>query len=473
MKLTHSYQTLPALFYAPALPDQAPAPEMVVFNHDLAQTLGIDDSAPIADWCSGRALPPDAKPIAQAYAGHQFGQLNRLGDGRAVLLGEIQTPNGLVDMQLKGSGRTPFSRHGDGKANLAPMLREYLLSEALFALGIPTTRSLAVVKTGEAVRRKQHRQGAVLTRIASSHLRVGTFVFASIEAQRTGNLSLLQQLLDYTLARHYPDWQTADNPALALLERVIARQAQLMAQWQGVGFIHGVMNTDNVTISGETIDYGPCAFMDTYAEHTVFSSIDVQGRYAFGNQPPMMAWNMARFAESLLPLIDSDDEKAVALATQQVAQFEPEYRRYWQEQLCAKLGVPVTFASVAEELLPLLYERQLDYTNTFVALTQLAAGEPADLPTDAVFSGWLNAWQSQLHHDSVSQMQTHNPVVIPRNHQVEAALQGAENGDLTAFYALHQVLQQPYDWQQLEALTDYRRPASAEWTRQYQTFCGT
>lgn len=478
MKLLHTYQTLPAEFYLSVEPEPAAAPQLLLFNQALAQALGLGSLPPdemLTAWFSGQSLPPTASPIAQAYAGHQFGHLNMLGDGRAVLLGEIETPNRqYVDIQLKGSGKTPFSRGGDGKAALAPMLREYLMSEAMFALGIATTRSLAVTATGETVRRQGAQIGAVLTRTASSHIRVGTFVYAAMMAQQQGDNTPLESLLHYTIARHYPAGQDNENPALALLQQVISAQVQLVVNWQRVGFIHGVLNTDNVAISGETIDYGPCAFMDNYDPQTVFSSIDNGGRYAFAEQASITQWNLARFAESLLPLIHSDEQTAILLVSDAINAFTETHRSAWQAMMHAKLGVrETTDAKLADDLLILMHAREMDYTNTFIQLTTLAMGSPYQLPTDTAFLAWQTRWQTALSQHSTEMMQRHNPVVIPRNHCVEAALAAATEGNLNPMKELLAVLNTPYNWERVDDLKAYQQPATAAWAERYQTFCGT
>lgn len=512
MKFIHTYQSLPSVLFCRATPASAPDPKLVIFNQPLASSLHCSnlanaDSLQLANWLSGNELFANAQPIAQAYAGHQFSYLNILGDGRALLLGELQTENGLIDLQLKGSGRTPYSRQGDGKATLAPMLREYLLSEAMYALTIPTTRSLAVVTTGKAVYRNGIEQCAVLTRTAQSHLRVGTFVYANMLAKETGDISVLKQLLDYACERHYPkindnfaDDAIADK-ALALLDRVMDRQAKLVAHWQRVGFIHGVMNTDNITITGETIDYGPCAFMDSYNERTVYSSIDQQGRYAFGNQMPIMWWNMARFAESLLPLIDSQyphsnkdkdstSNEAVERATAVIDTFGAKYQSAWQSMLCAKLGLVNTAENFAfgEDLLSIMQANNLDYTNTFIDLTLMVASNHFDITdyqalskNNEALTSWLTEWQQKLTEQnqnisvSLQQMQANNPTVIPRNHLVDKALTEAEAGDMDYFHQLLSVLQTPYDWDNNSHnhKKAFQQPAADDWNAHFKTYCGT
>lgn len=375
------------------------SPKLIIFNRLLASSLGLDveslDSDEGAQIFAGNSIPEGAEPLAQAYAGHQFGNFNMLGDGRALLLGEQITPQGeRVDIQLKGSGRTPYSRGGDGRAAVGPMLREYIISEAMYALGIPTTRSLAVVSTGENIIRETERPGAILTRVASSHIRVATFQYAA----RWGSIDDLRALAEYTLHRHFPDVAQAENRYLLLLQEVIKRQAALVAQWQRVGFIHGVMNTDNMAISGETIDYGPCAFMDAYNPSTVFSSIDRQGRYAYGNQPYIAGWNLARFAETLLPLLHEDEEQAVQLAQDAIAQFSELYHHHWLQGMRAKLGLldeESEDEALIKELLELMEKHSADYTNTFLALT-FDRLEGTALFGTPEFAEWHERWQARL-----------------------------------------------------------------------------
>src|SRR4051794_37853057 len=382
--LEHTYASLPSLFHAAARPTPVREPRLIVFNRPLAIALGLDadalDGPDGAVILGGNALPEGATPIAQAYAGHQFGYFTALGDGRAILLGEQITPAGdRVDIQLKGPGRTPFSTRGDGRAALGPMLREYLVSEAMHALGIPTTRSLAVVATGEPVYRDRRLDGAVLTRVAASHIRVGTMQWAAAHQDRDA----LRALSDYTRARHYPELAASPEPHIALFDAILERQARLIARWQLVGFVHGVMNTDNMALSGETIDYGPCAFMDAYDPATVFSSIDHGGRYAYGNQPSIAQWNLARLAEAMLPLFDPDAERAVERATAALDRFPALFEQHWLDGLRAKLGLftpePDDLALV-NDLLAWMQRTAADFTNTFRALT---GGAPSGSPTAA------------------------------------------------------------------------------------------
>lgn len=473
--LEHSYAELPSAFHVRVEPAPMTEPKMVIFNRSVAQSLGIDPDGPdMAAWLAGNKLPPGAQPMAQAYAGHQFGNFTMLGDGRAILLGEQVTPSGeRFDIQLKGQGPTPFSRRGDGRAALGPMLREYIISEAMHALGIPTTRSLAVVTTGEPVYREKVLPGAVLTRVAASHIRVGTFEYAAARGEK----SLFQALADYTMRRHYPETLEADRPYLAFFEAVMERQASLIAQWQCVGFIHGVMNTDNMALSGETIDYGPCAFMDVYDPATVFSSIDHQGRYAYGRQPFIAQWNLARLAESLLTLLHEEEASAVKIATEAIVSFEERFKRHWLRGMRAKLGLFTEEAgdeSLIQSLLNWMHEARADFTETFRALS------PAQLSSVLIsqqpgYVDWHGRWQERLGRQPQSQqevsevMHRHNPAYIPRNHKVEEALAAAtERGDLSAMEGLLAVLTHPY--QPMHDPIGYGAPAKVE---PYRTFCGT
>ena len=465
--------------YVPWSADAAPAPELLVLNECLAQELGADAAAlrtpEGVGLLLGTALPDGHRTVAQGYAGHQFGGWSpRLGDGRALLLGEVLDADGRRrDVHLKGSGRTPFARGGDGKAAVGPMLREHLISEAMHALGIPTTRALAVVATGEPVRRETTLPGAVLARVASSHLRVGTFQYV-VATLRDGDL--LQRLTDHAIARHHPQAAAADRPALALFEAVLDRQAALIARWMLVGFVHGVMNTDNVAISGETIDYGPCAFMDAYDPGTVFSSIDHGGRYAYGSQPAVAQWNLARFAETLLPLIDRDDQQAAADAAMEIlATFPGRFERHWRAGMYAKLGLPTgpgADDTLVEDLLDLLRAGEIDWTSAFRALAQAARGDTARalaLTSDPVpLQAWLDRWIA-LGPDADA-MDRSNPAYIPRNHLVEDALTYATVGDLEPYRRLLDVLTRPFD--ERAGLDAYAQPASED-AGAYVTFCGT
>ena len=482
-------------FYVPWKPAPSPEPRLVYWDEALALVLGLPhdglaDDARAAIF-SGNALPEGAQPLAQAYAGHQFGGFSpQLGDGRALLVGEVIDIHGVRrDIALKGSGRTPFARGGDGKAALGPMLRAVLVSECMHALRIPTTRALAVVTTGAPVYREGALPGAVLTRVAASHLRVGTFQYfaAREETDRVRKLAL------YAIARHYPALAVAPRPFHALLDAVIDRQAALIAQWMSVGFIHGVMNTDNMTISGETIDYGPCAFMEAYDPATVFSSIDERGRYAYGNQPAIAQWNLARFAETLLPLFGDDRERAIEEATAAVVNFQDRYDVHWQAALRAKLGLregtPEDDAAddtLAADWLTLLQRERADFTLAWRRLGDAAAGQEAPLrallPDPQGLDAWLARWRERCARDDArhgiagagraAAMSAANPYVIARNHRVEEALAAASSDhDLGPFHALLAAVRRPDDEDAAQAT--YAAPAPAAVTAAYRTFCGT
>lgn len=442
-------------------------PRLLALNESLAAELGLDSewlrSPDGLRFLVGNRVPDGADPVAQAYAGHQFGgYVPRLGDGRALLLGEVVDADGRRrDLHLKGSGPTPFARGGDGLAAVGPMLREYLVSEAMHALGIPTTRSLAVVATGRPVQRETLLPGAVLCRVASSHLRVGSFQYAAI----SGNVDLLRRLADHAIARHHPRAAEAEQPYLALLEEVIAVQAALVAQWMLVGFVHGVMNTDNMTISGETIDYGPCAFMEAYDPATVFSSIDFWGRYAYGNQPAIAEWNLGAFAEALLPLLGEDREQAVAVAVETLRGFRPRYDAAWSAGMQAKLGLSNDADALISELLELLERNRVDYTSFFRGLSRAARGEANDRPA---LDDWLARWRA-LGPDADA-MDRANPLYIPRNHLVEEALSAATDGDLAPLEQFLDVLAAPY--RERPGFERYTEPAPEDFGA-YQTFCGT
>ena len=482
-RFDNSYARLPDALFTRIPPVPVSEPRLVILNEALAREMGLDFSevAPevLAGLFSGNTVPDGSEPIAQAYAGHQFGYFAVLGDGRAVALGEHVTPlDERFDIQFKGSGRTPYSRGGDGRAALGPMLREYLVSEAMHALGIPTTRSLAVVTTGEDVYREVALPGAILTRVARSHLRVGTVQYAA--AQRDPDL--VRTLVDYAIERHYPDLAEAENRPLALLTAVVDRQVDLITQWMRVGFIHGVMNTDNMALSGETIDYGPCAFMNAYDPGTVFSSIDHAGRYAFANQPGIAQWNLARFAEALLSVLDPDTDAAVALAEDALRGFGPLYRSRSLAMMRAKLGLDGEDASadkadeaLASDLLAWMHRSGVDYTNTFrdLMVDGLPQGEAYQ---SAEFGAWHARWHARLTRNgrtidaALAVMRTSNPTVIPRNHRVEAALDAAvDEDDLTPMRELLAVLADPYADRPAE--DPYRQPPAAGTA--YQTFCGT
>ena len=478
----NSYARLPDTLFSRAAPVPVARPGLAVLNETLATELGLDHSAlrkSGADIFAGNLVPEGAEPIAQAYAGHQFGHFTNLGDGRAVLLGEQITPQGArFDIQLKGSGQTPYSRRGDGRAALGPMLREYIISEAMHALGIPTTRSLAVVTTGEQVVREELLPGAVLTRVAASHIRVGTFEYTGA----TGDLAALEALTKHTLARHYPESVGADNPALALFDGVLERQAKLVAQWVCVGFVHGVMNTDNMALSGETIDYGPCAFLDTYDPAMVFSSIDRGGRYAYGNQPNIAHWNLARLAEALLPLMDADKDKAVVAAEEVLGKFPDRFRVHYTDGLRAKLGLLTEEEGdleLAKGFLDWMKDAEMDFTSSFTALTKHIETGHAEGPLSfggSPLRSWLEKWNTRLERQQKSKaeivglMRRANPVVIPRNHRVEEALAGASRGDFAVMDRLLAALKEPF------AETPQNEPyrgAPLSGGAPYRTFCGT
>ncbi len=482
----HSYLGLPSRFHARVNPTPVANPQLVVFNTPLAEDLGLAPNLlepEAAALFSGNQLPEDAQPLAMAYAGHQFGVfVPRLGDGRAILLGELRGRDGILrDVQLKGAGLTPFSRNGDGRAVVGPMLREYLISEAMHALGIPTTRSLAVVATGEVVYREEPLPGAVLTRVAASHLRVGTFQYFAARGDQEG----LRELLEYVISRHYPAARAADSPALAVLREVAERQSALVAQWMSVGFIHGVMNTDNMALSGETIDYGPCAFMDQYDPRTVFSSIDRNGRYAFANQGAIAQWNLARLAEALLPLIDSDTQKAVGLANEVIGPFISGFDAHVLAGMRRKIGLAGsrdTDAELIRTLLTAMQQSRADFTLTFRRLARVAQDsgeEPALLElfsADSAVGKWLQHWRERLATDPqtpaerAASMRAASPAFIPRNHRVEAALNAAESGDYAPFRKLLAVLSRPFDDQpEVAELANPPQPSE----RVLQTFCGT
>jgi uncharacterized protein YdiU (UPF0061 family) len=472
--------------YVPWQGAHAPAPRLLALNEQVASELGADADALRTEAgvkvLVGSVVPEGATPVAQAYAGHQFGSYSpRLGDGRALLLGEIVDVHGRRhDLHLKGSGRTPYARSGDGKAVVGPMLREYLIGEAMHALGIPTSRALAVIATGEDVRRETVLPGAVLARVAASHIRVGTFEYAA----RSGDPQLVRRLADYAIGRHHPHAAATENPYLAFYQSVIETQASLIARWMLVGFIHGVMNTDNMAISGETIDYGPCAFMDAFDPGTVFSSIDYAGRYAYGNQPPIAQWNLARLAEALLPLIDDDHETAITAATGALQTFAEQFHHHWSAGMHAKLGLTepdeVT-ETLITDLLALLHAQAVDYTSSFRALSAWLRGDAGRARSlfaePSAFDAWADRWREQLAHEGrdvqevAGEMDRANPVYIPRNHHVEAALAAATTGDLEPFERLLGVLAQPFD--ERSGLEPYAEPAPPGWGSTYNTFCGT
>ena len=461
------------------IPIPVKAPEVFIFNHSLSREMGLDfsniSSEDLALIFSGNLLPKGSDAIAQAYAGHQFGHFTMLGDGRAIVVGEhISKNNKRFDIQFKGSGKTPYSRNADGRAALGPMLREYIISEAMHNLGISTTRSLAVVKTGEAVMRETPLQGAILTRVASSHIRVGTFQFTLISKDKND----LKTFFDYTVERHYPHIKDSKTPAIDLLKIVMKKQIQLITDWMRVGFIHGVMNTDNMTISGETIDYGPCAFMDTYDPETVFSSIDYHGRYAYFNQPSIARWNLERFAESLIPLIDDNKDKAIEMATEVINTFAEKYKKSWFEMMHKKLGLLGDNSkdeNLIIDLLSWMHQNKADYTNTFCFLMNENIQENKIYKNQG-FISWKKQWLERLKlqnnspEKSLKLMRSANPLVIPRNHKVEEVLKEANNGDLNPFINFLKVLEKPYEKQ--TKTNNYQFPAPSS-EKKYQTFCGT
>ena len=485
-RFENTYARLPARFYTRTEPTPVAAPRLIRFNAALAAELGLEvdpgDEEGIAQALSGNRKLPGSEPLAMAYAGHQFGQfVPQLGDGRAILLGEVRGRDGsLRDIHLKGAGRTPFSRGGDGRAALGPVLREYLVSEAMTALGIPSTRALAAVATGETVLREEPLPGAVLTRIAASHVRVGTFqYFAARE-----DFDAVRTLADYVIARHYPEIKSAANPYLELLAAVMRRQASLVARWMQVGFIHGVMNTDNFSVSGETIDYGPCAFLDVYDANQVFSSIDSRGRYAYSNQPSIAQWNLVRFAETLLPRIDAKEERAVELATESINAFAARIDLEWLEGMRAKLGLPgqdPRDRDMAQSLLGIMQRTEADFTLTFRDLCSLAESSATRtmgaLGEDEEFQAWLGGWRARCASDPRSgaeraaAMRAVNPRYIPRNHRIEELIEAAAmSGNFAPFNTLLAVLAKPFDEQ--PEFAAYAAPPRPE-QRVAHTFCGT
>jgi uncharacterized protein YdiU (UPF0061 family) len=476
-KFNNTYAKLPDVMATKLNPVPVKSPKLTIFNDELAKEIGLDatniSTNDLAILFSGNKLPEGSEPLAQAYSGHQFGHFTMLGDGRAIVLGEHLTPKGkLLDIQFKGSGRTPYSRSGDGRAALKPMLREYLISEAMHHLNIPTTRSLCVVETGEIVQRELPLKGAILTRVASSHLRVGTFQYLRVK----NDISSLSKLVDYTIERHYPELKDKENKALELFKAVLKKQTKLIADWMRVSFIHGVMNTDNMTISGETIDYGPCAFMDYYDPRTVFSSIDEQGRYAYGNQPYIAEWNLARFAEALIPLFHKEEKKAVDLAIEAVDQFKSIFKGEFTEMMKKKLGLISSNnddEKLIKDLFEIMFKSKADHTNTFMYLTN--GSVPQDnLLKDSKFLEWVKNWNLRIKtgqdiNKAKDIMKQNNPVIIPRNHLVEDVLEKANEGDLKPFNDFLGLLNKPY-----EDLSDDKQKQPAPLNSEpYQTFCGT
>ena len=473
----NTYSKLSNTFKEDIKPTPVHDPELVILNNELAKDLNLNFSKinkkDLSQLFCGNSLPEGTNTIAQAYAGHQFGHFTMLGDGRAILLGEhLVGQKDRFDIQFKGSGRTSFSRGGDGRAVLGPMLREYIISEAINALKIPTTRSLAVVKTGEKVVRENLMSGAILTRVASSHIRVGTFQYIAAKQ----NIGELKILVDYTINRHFPEIKSSNNKALDLLNLVMERQCLLVVNWMRVGFIHGVMNTDNTAISGETIDYGPCAFMDHYNPKTVFSSIDKLGRYSFSNQPPIIKWNLSRFAECLIPLIDKDEDTAIKIANESIDNFQKIYEIKWLNMMRDKLGLfgeDKDDKKLINNLLSWMEINKADYTNTFCHLMNIKVIND-EIYKDKNFINWSNDWKKRsLMHNiykekNLNIMKNTNPLIIPRNHKVEEALTSANEGNLEIMKKLLSVLSNPYDGQ--KDTENYRSPSN---NKAYQTFCGT
>jgi len=474
----NTYSKLSKTFREEIKPTPVHDPNLVILNKKLAEDLSLDFSKinnnDLAKIFSGNTLPNDANTIAQAYAGHQFGHFTMLGDGRAILLGEhIVNNNNRFDIQFKGSGRTSFSRSGDGRAALGPMLREYIISEAIHALNIPTTRSLAVVSTGEKIVRENLLPGSILTRVASSHIRVGTFQYIAAKQ----NLDELNILVDYTINRHYPEIKSSKNKALDLLNLVMQKQCQLVVNWMRVGFIHGVMNTDNMAISGETIDYGPCAFMDVYDPKTVFSSIDKFGRYAFSNQPPITKWNLARFAECLIPLIYKNETEAIKIATETIDNFQNIYEEKWLNMMRDKLGIfgeDQHDKKLIYDLLNWMEENKADYTNTFCYLMDVKINN-SQTYINKNFINWKNKWEKRISinnnskYNSLKVMKKTNPLVIPRNHKVEEALSAANVNNFEIMNKLLLVLEKPYEYHKY--ISDFQ--SSSLDNKKYVTFCGT
>ena len=474
----NTYLSLPPSFYSLVKPSTLNQAEMVLLNSNLAQALDIslDNKKALEDVLFGNDDTVNNYSFAQAYAGHQFGGFTMLGDGRAIVLGEhVDNKLNRYDIQLKGGGRTPYSRGGDGKATLKAMLREYLMSESMHYLGIPTSRSLAVVSTGETVFRETAHQGAFVVRIMKSHLRIGTFEFASYLVGEEN----LKALLDYTIHRLYPHLIKSDNNALAFLDTVIAKQLNLVAQWMRVGFIHGVMNTDNIAITGETFDYGPCAFMNVYNPNTVFSSIDTGGRYAFGNQPNIIKWNLIKLAQALLPLVDEDQKTAVTLVQKAFENFDSTWFDVYYDTMLNKLGIEnktIQDRFLVDELLQIMNQLQLDYTNTFLSLSYEIDGV-TNFSNDKVFINWKEKWLQRVANNSngletaKAIMQENNPVFIPRNDKVEHALEAACNGDFGSYNLLLNVISKPYSYN--KNYDSFLAAPNKNFETSYKTFCGT
>ena len=474
----NTYGRLPETMLSRLYPVPVKSPKLIIINNTLSKELDLDFSIirneHLAAMFAGNFLPEGSEPIAQAYAGHQFGYFTMLGDGRAIIIGEHLTKdNRRVDIQFKGSGITPYSRNADGRAALGPMLREFVISEAMHALNIPTSRSLAVVKTGENVIRETSLPGAILTRVATSHIRVGTFQYVAMQ----NDVKTLKMLLDYTIDRHYPNLKDKNNPVLTLLETVIKKQTELVTNWMRVGFIHGVMNTDNMTIFGETIDYGPCAFMDIYNPKIVFSSIDHHGRYAYGNQPDITNWNLLRFAETLIPLINKREDKAVEIIKDTFKKFNKVYKESWLNMMRKKLGLfgkKKQDENLINQLLSWMSQNNADYTNTFCYLMKEDFVKDKSFQNSS-FKKWYKEWRNRIKQNkkpdnlSLNLMRSTNPLVIPRNHKVEEALDAANNNDLVPLHNLLQVLKKPYERPEKK---EYQLTPPAN-SKEYKTFCGT
>lgn len=477
-QLENSYADLPKQFFTRINPTPVNKPNLVIFNKVLSKELGIDlpdDKKLLAQIFSGNKLPKKAKPISQAYAGHQFGHFSILGDGRAHLIGEQISPNGKrFDIQFKGSGPTPYSRNGDGRAALAPMLREYIISEAMYALNIPTTRSLSVVSTGESIMRSSLTEGAILTRIASSHIRVGTFEYASKMLDRNA----VKELTDYAIKRHFPEFISKENSYLSFLKAVITQQANLIASWMHIGFIHGVMNTDNMAISGETIDYGPCAFMDIFSMNKVFSSIDQNGRYEYGSQAHIAHWNLTKLAESLLPLLHENTDEAIKIAEVAISEYANNFNSAWIDGMRSKLGLLNKEEGdyvLAQNLFSWMENAKADFTSTFRDLSYENLSDK-DIYDSPDFKNWYDLWQARLSRNSkpiksaLNTMRKCNPVIVPYNHLVEEALSAAEEGDIQPFYKLLSALEKPFEF---SSSNEGFLNSTPDPNPHYQTFCGT
>jgi uncharacterized protein YdiU (UPF0061 family) len=477
LALEYSYTSLPSLFYQSATPALLPKPEVVLRNNSLLEDLNIplkNDDAILSHFFNVNSKD-EITSFAQAYAGHQFGHFTKLGDGRAIVMGEYVSPaNHRFDIQLKGSGQTPYSRNGDGKATLKAMLREYLISEAMHHLKIPTSRSLFVVKSGELVRREVQHEGAVLARLMKSHIRIGTFEYA----RHFGSTEDLQALANYTIHRLYPELESEENPVLGLLKKVMQLQIDLVANWMRVGFIHGVMNTDNISISAETFDYGPCAFMNSYDPNTVFSAIDTQGRYAFGNQPKVIKWNIARFAEALLPILHNNQDTALQHAQAEIDKFDGLWHEKFYKMMANKIGLQSETPDVVnlvDELGGFMKKYQMDYTNTYRNFSEILSSE-SDSNPNLDFQQWIAKWKNTINNangieDAKVRMKSANPVLIPRNHLIEQSLEEAVDGDMNLFNQLLNITSKPYEYQ--PDSDEFMAPSNPSFESKYQTFCGT